>query len=301
MEETRQYSPVRCACAAARAAAAALACLLSCAAAQAIELKPHKDRLFAYPSILAESMGGRYLVIDYDERRDIDRRDEIPERRVHGQYVSLKVRRMQTEVSNGTFAWFAVGNWTKPAIITLYVHGKGGNRNQGVNDFSFGGNFNRIKNLMAENGGLYLSPDVTGFDVQGARNIAEILRHYHRLAPLAPVIVACGSMGAMICYHLAADREMTPIIRGYLLLGAPPDDSIFRSPAFQARTPVFIGHGSADRVYPIDSVEKFFRKFEKRSPGYPVRLHRFETGTHGTPIRMTDWRLVLNWIVRNRS
>jgi hypothetical protein len=24
---------------------------------------------------------------------------------------------------------------------------------------------------------------------------------------------------------------------------------------------------------------------------------RFETGTHGTPIRMTDWRETLNWML----
>jgi len=27
------------------------------------------------------------------------------------------------------------------------------------------------------------------------------------------------------------------------------------------------------------------------------RFVRFETGTHGTPIRMTDWRETLNWML----
>ena len=31
--------------------------------------------------------------------------------------------------------------------------------------------------------------------------------------------------------------------------------------------------------------------------GYPARFVRFETGTHGTPIRMTDWRETLNWML----
>ena len=31
--------------------------------------------------------------------------------------------------------------------------------------------------------------------------------------------------------------------------------------------------------------------------GYPARFVRFETGTHGTPIRMTDWRDTLNWML----
>lgn len=267
-------------------------------AAQALELKPHKDRLFAYPAILAEAMDGRYLVVDYNERRDINGRDEIPERRAHGAYVSLKVRRVQKEIAAGDLRWHAVGNLQAPTLITLYVHGRGGNRDQGVNDYSFGGNFNRIKNLMAQNGGLYLSPDIPGFDVAGVASVASILRQYHDLAPSAPVFVACGSMGAAICYRLAADPELAGFIRGFLLFGAPPDSKIFSSAAYRTRVPFYLGHGSGDRVYPIAATEEFFRQFDARSPGYPVLLHRFETGTHGTPIRMTDWRQVLNWMLR---
>jgi hypothetical protein len=28
-----------------------------------------------------------------------------------------------------------------------------------------------------------------------------------------------------------------------------------------------------------------------------MKLTVFDTGVHGTPIRMTDWRLVLNWML----
>jgi hypothetical protein len=28
-----------------------------------------------------------------------------------------------------------------------------------------------------------------------------------------------------------------------------------------------------------------------------VHFALFDTGVHGTPIRMTDWRLVLNWML----
>lgn len=278
------------------------AAILPAAGASALELKPFKDRLFAYPRAIERGHDGRYLVVDYDELRDINQRDEIPERRVHNRYVSLKVRRVQADLSaktaSGTLRYYAVGDQRQPALITAYIHGKGGSRRQGVDDFSFGGNFNRIKNLMAENGGLYLSPDFADFGARGTAEVAAILRHYHGLAPRAPVFIACGSMGALICYELAADPGMAKIVSGYLLLGAPPDSRFLDTPAFAARTPVFLGHGSRDTVYPIETVEWLFRQFEARSPGYPVRLVRFETGTHGTPIRMTDWRETLNWMLR---
>ncbi|MDK1483140.1 hypothetical protein QN226_31390, partial [Sinorhizobium sp. 6-117] len=33
-----------------------------------------------------------------------------------------------------------------------------------------------------------------------------------------------------------------------------------------------------------------------KSKDYPTRFVLFETGSHGTPVRMTDWRDALNWI-----
>ena len=270
-----------------------------------LQLEPFKDRLFAYPDTLLQGMDGRYRIVDYVELRDINQRDEIAERRVHSRYVSLGIRKVQADLTartadGGLFRYFAVGNRERPAMIVVYLHGKGGNRKQGVDDFTFGGNFNRLKNLVAGNGGLYLSPDFSGFDDGGKAEIAGLIRHYHAIAANAPVYVACGSMGAMLCHRLAADPGMTRIVSGYILLGAPPDSGLFQTPAFRARTPFLLGHGSADRVYPIGKVEAFFQAFEQRSPGYPVRLVRFETGTHGTPIRMIDWRDTLNWMLSLR-
>lgn len=28
-------------------------------------------------------------------------------------------------------------------------------------------------------------------------------------------------------------------------------------------------------------------------------MHVFTNGTHGTPIRMVDWKTVLNWMIKN--
>src|SRR3989338_658216 len=51
-----------------------------------------KDELFAYPGILEQADNGAFLKIDYDKMRDIHQRDEDPERRVKGKYVSTGVR-----------------------------------------------------------------------------------------------------------------------------------------------------------------------------------------------------------------
>ena len=40
-----------------------------------------------------------------------------------------------------------------------------------------------------------------------------------------------------------------------------------------------------------------FEEFKQRDANYPVKFALFNTGSHGTPIRMTDWQLVLNWML----
>lgn len=269
--------------------------------AEAQTLKPFKDELFAYPGILSAEKGDVYRVVDYREMRDINERDAVPERRVHSRYTSTGVRSVQQDLAlktdAGTLRHVAVGKTEGAAIIALYLHGQGGSRKQGVDDFTFGGNFNRIKNLMANNGGLYLSPDFTDFGDKGAGQVAALIDYYAERSPNAKIFVACGSMGGALCWKLAGRADTGNRLDGLLLLGSLWDESFFTSPAFKRRVPVFFGQGSKDPVFPVENQEAFFRSILAKSKAYPARFVRFETGTHGTPIRMTDWRETLNWML----
>jgi hypothetical protein len=267
---------------------------------EALSLKPFKDDLFAYPPVLSTSDNGAYTVLDYREMRDINQRDEVPEKRVRAQYTDPGVRKVQQDLmlktDAGDIRHVAVGRTEGASIIVLYLHGQGGSRKQGVDDFTFGGNFNRIKNLMAANDGLYLSPDFPDFGDKGAAQVAALIDHYAGTSPGAKIFVACGSMGGMICWKLAARMDTGGRINGLLLLGSLWDDSFLTSPAFKRRVPVFFGQGSHDVVFPVEKQEAFFRSILARK-SYPTRFVRFETGTHGTPIRMVDWRGTLNWML----
>lgn len=278
----------------------AAALSLSAAEGQTLSLKSFKDDLFAYPATLSTGDNGAYTVLDYREMRDINQRDEVPERRVHAQYTDPGVRKVQQDLilktDAGDIRHVAVGRTEGASIIVLYLHGQGGSRKQGVDDFTFGGNFNRIKNLMAANNGLYLSPDFPNFGDKGAAQVAALIDHYAETSPSAKIFVACGSMGGMICWKLAARKDTGGRISGLLLLGSLWDDSFLTSPAFKRRVPVFFGQGSHDVVFPVEKQEAFFRSILARK-AYPTRFVRFETGTHGTPIRMVDWRGTLNWML----
>lgn len=284
---------------------AAAALLSSPAPVAAFELAPFKDGLFAYPGILAMDDNGYRMVVDYQEKRDIHQRDEVPEKKVRGAYVDLSPRRVQREAvletPFGSVRHMTVGRTKGARLITIYLHGQGGNRLQGVNDYTFGGNFNRIKNLMVRNGGLYLSPDVSNFGDMGAAQIAVLIRHYREASPGAPVIIACGSMGGALCWKLADRPDISPLLGGILLLGSMWQNDFRNVAAIHLRVPILIGHGSQDRVFPVGAVESFHRKVRKAFPGYPIRFVRFETGSHGTPIRMIDWRDAINWMLSARG
>ncbi len=158
-------------------------------AASALELAPFKDAEFAYPGFVGDMSNPLDLTIDYNELRDINGRDEVPERRVKRAWVSLAPRKaekdMAIETGGSVLRTIATGVQDEAAFIVVYLHGQGGNRKQGSNDYTFGGNFNRIRNLAVRNGGLYLTPDFLTFDDKGAAGVSAIIAAFSARSPQA--------------------------------------------------------------------------------------------------------------------
>lgn len=276
--------------------------------ASAYKLSPFKDKLFQYPRVLETSHDGAFVRVDYSKQRDLYGRDEVREIRAHSRYVSMKPRRKQKkltlDVGGRTLKYIALGKLKGGAkSIVIYVHGKGGNRLQGANDWSFGGNFNRIKNLMLRNDGVYISTDVTDFAQQGLADVRALIRTYSSASPGAPVFVACGSMGGYVCWALLKDSAVASRLGGLLLMGSVTDKAFLSSAILTGGgkpVPLYIGHGSEDSVFDWRARKSFFEAVKARRSTYPIRFTLFETGSHGTPIRMTDWRLILNWMLSGK-
>ena len=268
---------------------------------QAPQLAPWKDDLFALPRTLEERDGGAYRIVDYNSQKEINDRDAVNEKQVKKEYVSLDPLKFQKDARVKTRAgWvrhFTVGRTEGASVIVFYIHGHRGSREQGVDDWTFGGNFNRLKNLMVRNGGLYISPDFKGFTGRGASQIAGLIEHYKARSPNAKLILSCGSAGGQICYQLARKKDIAAQLDGILFLGSFHSNSFLGSDAFERRVPVYIGHGSRDYISLVENLEGFYRTIRSRDSSYPIKMVRFETGTHGTPIRMTDWRGVINWML----
>ena len=277
-------------------------CLLLFASisAQALELKPFKDKEFAYSGFIGDASNPLDLTIDYQEMRDINGRDAVPELRVKSPWLSTGVRRQAKDLTIdtplGPLKAIATGKREGASFIVVFLHGKGGTRELGQNDLRFGGNFNRIRNLAVQNGGVYVTPGFTGFGDEAARQVSAVTQTFLAASPSAKLVLACGSMGGFVCHRLVRDEAIAPRLSGVMFMGSFPDDGFAASAPVKRGLPVFIGHGSNDKTSPLATMEAFSAKLRATVGASNVMIHRFNTGSHGTPIRMTDWRLVLNWM-----
>lgn len=283
---------------------AVLICLMALAAAApaaAADIAPFKDDLFAHPAVVEESADGGFWRYDYREMRDINGRDEIPERRAKRAYVDLSVHRaareraIATEAGQITVNEFGVE--TGARFVVIFVHGRDGDRRLGSDDWRFGGNFNRLKNLATRNGGTYYVPSLPDFEAGGQGVIRALFAHSRQVSPQAPIVLACGSMGSALCVAAARDGALAAGLGGLVLLGGMPDASLVDSAAARARLPIVFAHGENDRVYDWRNQRAVFDGLRSIG-GYPTRFHLFATGSHGTPIRMIDWRETLNFVLR---
>ncbi|MFC3074218.1 alpha/beta hydrolase [Shinella pollutisoli] len=275
---------------------AAFLAALTAESAAALTLKPWKDELFSYGEIVETADGGALRVVDYQELRDINARDQVPERRVKAAYVSTAVKTLQRTVDTpaGPIDVAVTGKGEGAAFTVIFIHGRGGDRRLGANDWSFGGNFNRLKNLALHNGGVYYAPSVPSFDARGAALVSGLVRRAKAASPNGPVILACASMGSFVCAGVARDPAAVRDLSGMVLMGGAADGAYTQTPAFKARLPIVFTHGDIDSVYQANDQIAVFRRLRKA--GVPARFVLFQTGGHGTPVRMTDWRETLNWL-----
>jgi hypothetical protein len=298
------------------AVALAAACCFAGSAVADISLKPYKDELFAYPNVIGELHGGDFVVVEFDQTRDIGGRDEVPLKKAFDKFVDLSVNDAKQDKlirrDGEVVQYLAVGKADGDAkVVVIYLHGQHGDRTLAMEDLRFGGNFNRLKNLMALNDGVYISPDFSSFGAKGGREIKALMNHYAENSPGAPIFLACASTGCKLVFRLFEDKEAAPLISGAILHGSLPlgsgregtffDIEVFKEPGKQI--PIYIGHGSSDPTVPWVTQELFFESIKKAAPDYPIRFELFKgpDAVHGTPIRMMDWRLVLNWMLEENE
>ncbi len=275
--------------------------------ASALELKSYKNKLFSYPAVLEKGHGGDYLKLDYRSSRDMDERDKVRGARVKSYYVSKRGRRGQkklTFIAGGRQVEYGRTGKPKGAQwIMVFLHGRNGDRSLGLNDYNFGGNFNRLKNLAVRNKGLYLTPTITNFETAGAQDVAALVDRYAKQSPGAQIMLACGSMGSFICWQYLTGVVPIKPLGGIFMMGAIAENRFLGTAYAKGKAepvPIVFAHGTDDTVFNWKQTQNLFESLKVARPNYPARLLLFETGSHGTPIRMIDWRREINWVLSHK-
>ncbi len=254
--------------------------------------------------MLQSEYGGDFLFVDYDRPRDLYNRDAIKLEKVKPEYIDLSTQAVESDrsltVDGRKVVYTAVGKVDGGAkAIVIFIHGRGTNRSSGASDLIHGGNFNRVKNLMMRNDGVYISADFSDFSRRGTAQMKALVLDQASRSPGAPVVLACGSWGGKICWRLLYDSETGPLIKGVMFLDSEMDnDFVARAgklPPGQ-RPAISISNSMEDWILGYKSQLAFFKRMKSEVPDYPIRFVLFDEGTHGISLRMTDWRQVLNWI-----
>jgi pimeloyl-ACP methyl ester carboxylesterase len=288
-------------------AASALLCLTvaPAAPAEALQLAPYKDDLFRYRPPIVSDLGGDHLTVPFDHQRDVVARDEIPDERTRPEYVSLDVRASEADLvlrrDGQVVRYVGVGRTDGDAkVVVIFLHGLGATRLDGANDWRSGGNLNRIKNLMVRNDGVYLSADYGSPRRKAKRQIAALIDAFAENSPGAPIFLICASIGARICWDLAEDPKTAARLDGLLMIAAVGRPDFADSALVRDRTqwvPIYMAHGNRDRNVGWRPQDRLFREIKSVAPDYPIKFVLFDTGTHRAPLRMTDWRLAINWML----
>lgn len=276
-------------------------------AAQSQTLQPYKDNLFTLKGrkVLETRDGGSYKRYTFGDA-DVNTRDTNgpmgpdgkPTRVARAERVDLSVLKDQRTISinlpgGGALDSYEVGNPKDAKFAVVFIHGGGdGYKEIGANDASFGGNFNRLKNLAVKNGGVYYSPTVTD-----SRSMPALMKKLKIDSPNAKVIFVCGSAGSSTCWDVAQNKDLLPQLGGLILQGGASEyPGIANSAMADAKIPVVFSHGTKDPLIPLSVPAEQYNALKKRDAKYPVRMELFEGGKHGTPIRMMDYKETLEWI-----
>ena len=257
------------------------------------EIGPFKDQLFEHGRTLERQ--GNYRLIDYNEQTDVNGRDEIPVDKAHDNRVYLLGEYEQSRRLN-RLQVHQIGSLDSSNFVVIFIHGAGGNRDLGFNDWSFGGNFNRLKNLAVRNGGAYISPSVS-FNQNSFNRVGEMITTLKSRNPTIKVILSCASQGGSLCWSLAQNNSYSNQIAGMVFLGSAVNMPSVSIPFISQGKPIVFAHGTRDPILPWQNLMNSYQRILNSNRNYPVRYYLFNGGIHGTPVRMVDWRLVLNWIL----
>jgi len=266
-------------------------------------LKPYKNDLFKYQwGVLKSEFNGDIKLIDYSVFRDIEERDVVDVVKVYEKYTEKIPQNFKI------LKKYKSDNWEKKyweiknanllddeiKIITIYFYWYNWNIDQWVNNETFWGNFNRIQNLMIKNNWIYISTEFTNFSNQWVKDISVLLNDLKLKYKNADILLSAGSSGWTLIWNILKQESLKSIIKWVILIGSVVDNNYL----VNENIPIYIWHWTKDKNLPYTGKYTFYNEIKNQKQNYPIKIEFFDWWLHWTPLRMIDWYLTINWILK---
>lgn len=275
-----------------------------------------KDNMFSYNNWVWKDEKLGFTWVDYNQKRDLEDRDFIDVDQAFPEWVDLSLKNREFVLDlpaiwddlpiKWTMETYAIVKRFKkeslywdtkfsPKFIFVFVHGLNGNRTWWFKDWTFNGNFNRLKHIAYYNNGLYISPTVKWFS-RGGDQIAHFFKLMKKKFPNTKFILACGSSGGETCWRVYND--ISAPLDWMMLLGSMSAPNGLKT-IQKRKIPIYIGHWGKDRAIPLGVATHSYKLMQQA--WNPVKLEVFTNWVHWTPLRMVDYLKVLKWMFKEEK
>lgn len=253
-----------------------------------------KDSMFKYHNWTWLDEKG-FIWVDYNQKRDLEDRDFIDVDQAFPEWVDLSLKDKEVaetyydEPTMTNYPYYKISGWNK--FLFIFIHWLNWNATWWFKDWTFNGNFNRLKHIAYYNEWTYISPTIKNFG-QGARAFSRYIIEFKRKNPNAKIFIACWSSGGETCWRIYDDTTI-PLDWIFMLGSMPP--FLWIESALKRNIPIYYWHGWKDKSMPLWwAIWTYLRLKENKKK---VKLEVFTNGVHGTPLRMVDYLSILRWMV----
>lgn len=254
-----------------------------------------KDDMFTYHNGVWGDVKW-FTWVSYNQKRDLEDRDFIDVDQAFPEWVDLSLKDKEVwetyydEATKTSYPYYKISWWNK--FLFLFVHWLNWNATWWFKDWTFNGNFNRLKHIAYYNKGTYISPTIKNFN-NWAKAFWRYIINYKKQNPNAKIFIACWSSWGETCWKIYDDINIP--LDWIMMLGSMPPFLWMKS-ALKRNIPIYYGHWEKDRAMPMSWSINTYLNLKKN--GKKVKLEVFTNGVHWTPLRMVDYLSVLRWMVQ---
>jgi len=179
-----------------------------------------------------------------------------------------------------------------PVGLLIYMHGAGGGMEQGMSDTLYKGNFKKLKNLLAAQNFIYVTPSTTDFEKNGGNDLNDLAQELKKKYPGIPLYLAGASAGGRTVYY-ALQNGHNYFSGVVLLCPALSKDLIEHKEYDMPKIWFWIVQGDEDQSVSPEVTDLFASNLQHL--GLSVVYKKIK-GDHNAPVEEVDWKEALQFL-----